>query len=374
MQCPACGAINPEKTWQCVCGHYFVTSEEETRLEQPSVPETIAAEAPAETEATETGGAEWATRYLSFRGDGGALFGIYIVNLLLSVLTLGVYYFWGKVKVRQYLYSQSEFEGDRFAFHGTGKELFFGWSKAFLGVVVFFGVMIGIQSVWEGPTGETLSTLFFYGSLMILVPVVVVGSRRYRLSRTSWRGIRFSFRGRTKELIRIFARDAILTGITFGIYYPWLLTNMRKFLSSHSYFGNTSFDYEGDGGELFRIHLVGGLLTMLTFGLYWFWFTAEKQRYYWQHTSFGTARLNSTITGWKLLELKVVNWFLLIVTLGLAYPWVWVRETEFLITHLSVEGPLDLASIQQEAQAASATGEGMAEFLETDFLDFDLGI
>ncbi|MCZ6490017.1 MAG: DUF898 family protein, partial [Acidobacteria bacterium] len=143
---------------------------------------------------------------------------------------------------------------------------------------------------------------------------------------------------------------------------------------SHSYFGNTSFDYEGDGGELFRIHLVGGLLTMLTFGLYWFWFTAEKQRYYWQHTSFGTARLNSTITGGKLLELKVVNWFLLIVSLGLAYPWVWVRETEFLFAHLSVEGPLDLAGIQQEAQSASATGEGMAEFLETDFLDFDLGI
>ncbi len=369
MQCPACGAIIPEKTWQCVCGHYFVSA-----TKQPSLPEERQASVTAEPAATETGGAEWATRYLSFHGDGGALFGIYSVNLLLSVLTLGVYYFWGKVKVRQYLYSQSEFAGDRFAFHGTGKELFIGWSKAFLGVVVFFGAMFGIQSVWEGPTGEALSQLFFYGSLVILVPVVVVGSRRYRLSRTSWRGIRVSFRGRTKELIRIFARDAILTGITFGIYYPWLLTNMRRFLASHSYFGNTSFDYEGDGGELFHIHLVGGLLTMLTFGLYWFWFTAEKQRYYWQHTSFGTARLNSTITGGKLLELKVVNWFLLIVSMGLAYPWVWVRETEFLFAHLSVEGPLDLASIQQEAQAASATGEGMAEFLETDFLDFDLGI
>ena len=99
MQCPACGAINPEKTWQCVCGHYFVTSAKGTGLKQPRVPEAIATEAPTEPAATETGGAEWATRHLSFHGDGGALFGIYIVNLLLSVLTLGVYYFWGKVKV-----------------------------------------------------------------------------------------------------------------------------------------------------------------------------------------------------------------------------------------------------------------------------------
>ena len=369
MQCPACGTVNTEKTRQCVCGHYFAPP-----AKTAGIPEANAAVVAAEMGATETGGAEWASRRLSFQGDGGDLFGIYIVNLLLSVLTLGVYYFWGKVKVRQYLYSQSEFEGDRFAFHGNGKELFIGWLKAAVAVGLFFGVMIAIQSVWQGPTGETLTNLFFYGSLLILIPVVIVGSRRYRLSRTSWRGIRFSFRGHAKELIRTFARDGILTGLTFGIYYSWLLNNIRKFVARNSCFGNTSFDYDGDGGDLFGIHIKGFFLTLLTFGLYWFWFSAEKQRYYWDHTSFGTARFRSTVTGGELLGLKVVNWLLLGFSLGLAYPWVRVRETQFLFDHLVIEGLLDLASIQQEARTASATGEGMAEFLETDFLDFDLGL
>ena len=62
-------------------------------------------------------------RKLRFHGTGGSLFGIHIVNMLLTGLTLGIYYFWGKVKVRNYVFSQSEFEGDRFAYHGTGKEL-----------------------------------------------------------------------------------------------------------------------------------------------------------------------------------------------------------------------------------------------------------
>ena len=67
---------------------------------------------------------------LSFHGSGGSLFGIQIVNLFLTLVTLGIYSFWGRVKVRKYMMSQSDFEGDRFAYHGTGKELLIGWLKA----------------------------------------------------------------------------------------------------------------------------------------------------------------------------------------------------------------------------------------------------
>ncbi len=59
----------------------------------------------------------------SFHGSAGTLFGIQLINLLLTIVTLGIYSFWGKTKVRGYLWSQTEFEGDRFAYHGTGKEV-----------------------------------------------------------------------------------------------------------------------------------------------------------------------------------------------------------------------------------------------------------
>ena len=81
-------------------------------------------------------------RKLRFHGTGGSLFGIHIVNMLLTGLTLGIYYFWGKVKVRNYVFSQSEFEGDRFAYHGTGKELLLGWLKGMAILGAIYGVSV----------------------------------------------------------------------------------------------------------------------------------------------------------------------------------------------------------------------------------------
>src|SRR5512145_2817221 len=69
---------------------------------------------------------------LLFHGAGGSLLGIHIVNVLLTIITFGVYYFWAKVRVRSYLLGQTEFAGDRFAYHGTGKELLLGFLKAVL--------------------------------------------------------------------------------------------------------------------------------------------------------------------------------------------------------------------------------------------------
>ena len=74
----------------------------------------------------------------TFHGTGGTLFGIHIVNTLLTIVTLGVYYFWAKTRLRRYLFSQTEIEGDRFAYHGTGRELLLGTLKA----VLVFGVPI----------------------------------------------------------------------------------------------------------------------------------------------------------------------------------------------------------------------------------------
>ena len=76
-----------------------------------------------------------ARRRLSFHGTGGTLFGIHVVNVLFTVLTLGVYYFWGKTRIRRYLFGESAFEGDRYAYPGTAPELLLGFVKA---VVVFF--------------------------------------------------------------------------------------------------------------------------------------------------------------------------------------------------------------------------------------------
>jgi len=82
---------------------------------------------------------------IHFHGRGGSLFGIQIVNLFLSLITLGVYSFWGRVKVRNYMMSQTEFAGDRCAYHGTGRELFIGWLKA----MAIFGIPLFVLAVLQ---------------------------------------------------------------------------------------------------------------------------------------------------------------------------------------------------------------------------------
>ena len=340
-----------------------------------------------------------AGRRLTFHGSGGTLLGLHIVNVLFILLTLGVYYCWAKTRIRRYLFSESAFEGDRFAYHGTGKELLLGFLKAF---VVFFlpttvvlmvldrlDVDVGLKSA-----AATLINLLVLGG--IFTPVALVGSRRYRLSRTSWRGIRFSFRGPARRFIPIFIKGNLLGFLTLSLYSPFYLTRRQQFMVSNAYFGNERFGFDGRGWDLFRSYvlsflptvatlafgwaakstghaLIGNvflLLTLPTLGICWIWYLARKRRFFWDHTYFGAARFRSTITGGALFGLYLVNALLLVLTLGLAWPWVRVRNIRFAFRYLALEGPLDLERIQQQAQIASATGEGLAGFLDTGF---DLG-
>ena len=312
-----------------------------------------------------------ARRRLSFHGSGGTLFGIHVVNVLFTLLTLGVYYFWGKTRIRRYIFGESAFEGDRFAYHGTAQELMLGFAKAF---VVFFVPIVlltvvrdvlDVNAAIKGAAALSISLLF-----LMFIPVAMVGARRYRLSRTSWRGIRFSFRGPAIEFVKIFIKGTFLTGLTFGLYYPFFVTRRQAFMIANSYFGNERFGFDGRGRELFGPFLLAALLTLPTLGLSWVWFLARKRRFFWEHTSFGAARFSSSVTGGALLGLWLVNALLLIVTLGLAWPWVRVRNINFAFRYLVLEGPLDLERIRQQAQQASATGEGLAGFLDTGF---DLG-
>jgi uncharacterized membrane protein YjgN (DUF898 family) len=354
-------------------------------------------------------------RRLYFYGSGATLFGIHVVNVLLTLLTLGVYFFWGKVRFRRYLSSQTELDGDRFAFHGTGAELLRGWLKAAL----VFGIPLLLLGTLPpfleaGPGVQVLAALGLYLLFQVFVPVAMVGARRYRLSRTSWRGIRFSFRGPVIEFMRIFIVGSLLSLLTLGLFYPVFETQRYRFMIINSHFGSRRFDFDGRSQDLLLLYLLGALvaaatvvatsvvvgaiaallaaaasallpdsalgpvpvfllpvpLFLLTLGAVWAWFSARRQRYLWDHTLFGAARFHSTVTGRALWRLRLGNLLLLVATLGLAWPWVTVRSARFAFRYLTLAGPLDLEAIQQEARDATATGEGLSGFLD---VGFDLG-
>ncbi len=307
-------------------------------------------------------------RRLLFHGAGGSLLGIHIINVLLTIVTVGVYYFWAKVRVRSYLLSQTEFNGDRFAYHGTGKELLLGFLKAMvlIGIPLFL-VEFAARVIARGAIAQAVAGIISYAIILAFLAFAMIGARRYRLSRTSWRGIRFSFRGPVLPFVKLFLWGSFLTTITLGLYYPFFETRRHGFLVSHSYFGSEQFSFDGRGRELFGRYVLTLALSIPTLGLCWFWFLASKQRYFWERTTFGAARFRSTVTGSRLLLLSLGNALLLVLTLGLGWPWVVVRNARFACAYLTIEGLLDLTAVRQEAQAVSTTGEGLAGILDAGF-------
>jgi uncharacterized membrane protein YjgN (DUF898 family) len=306
----------------------------------------------------------------AFHGEGSTLFGIFIVNLLLTVLTLGIYSFWARTKVRRYLWSAVAFEGDRFAYHGTGKELLIGWLKAMAAfAVVYVGFFVLVQL---GEGGALLAVLYFYGAVLVLVPLAILGARRYRLSRTSWRGVRFSQRGDLWGFVRLWIGGAILTGITLSLYRPYFETRTRAALWNDTWFGSAQFRFDGEGRDLFGRYVLALLLTIPTLGLYWFWYLAYRHRYFWAHTGLGEARFESTVTGGGLLGLTLTNLLLVALTLGLGTPWALVRLWRYHTDNLALVGEVDFAAILQQRGPEAGTAEGLADVLDVG--GFDLGM
>lgn len=312
-------------------------------------------------------------KFLSFHGNGMDLFKINIVNLLLSLVTLGLYYPWAKATRLKYVYSHTEFKKSRFSFLGTGKEMFKGFIKVYIGIVILYGALIYAQTT--GDQTLIFSTLgVFYLVLILLIPFAIHGALKYRMSRSSWRSIRFGYRGKAMEFFKKYIGGFLLTLVTLGIYGSWFTIDIYRYMYGNMRFGDVEMKYKGDGGDYFILNLKGMILTVLTCYIYLFWYQKDIFEYHTKNTEFiqngKTIPLNTHVTGPDFIELILINGLLLVFTLGLAAPWVQCRTIEFYLQHTLMVGDLDENALQQtEAKYTNATGEDML-----DSADMDLGI
>lgn len=294
---------------------------------------------------------------VEFHGNGWDLAKIMIVNWIKTVLTLGIYYFWGKTRTRRYLFEQSSFAGDRFYYHGTGGELVKGW----LILVVLIGLWVGGESYAATHLDPVAYQTLESGlSLLLLIvfPALMVGAYRYRLSRSSWRNIRFSFRATRKQALWLYIKGTILTLLTFGLYFPYFQMQRKAFWNANSHFGNKKFEFTGNGREIFKNYIISMFLTIFTLGFYYIWYHTFILRYSWSHTHFGKGTFRFNATGWQYFKLAYGNFLLLIVTVGLAYPWTVIRDRRFTARHLTYEGDINLDKVVQDMQKSGAMGEG----------------
>jgi len=302
---------------------------------------------------------------LEFFGEGSKYFGIVALNLILTLLTLGLYYPWAKAAFRRYIWNETEFNDSRFVFHGTGREMFKGFLIAY-GIIIGFYISIFMMAFY---TYGFILIGIFYILLILLIPFAIYGAWKYRVSRTSWRGIFFYFDGNFSEFLKLFLKELLLTIITLGIYGAWMRVNLQKYLFSHTHIGNLSFNFHGKGWDLFVINLLGILLIYPTIFMYLPIWVKDRFNFSINHTSISDGNqkalltsLLSNGTAWKVL---MVNGLLLIFTAGLAYPWTLMRTLDMLFNNVYIPDEFDYDNLDQtDTHFKDATGDEMLDILD----------
>ena len=353
----------------------------------PALPQAPTAELPERRE-----------QNFRFAGDGGEYFRIWIVNVLLTIVTLGIYSAWAKVRREQYFHRNLMLDGSGFDYHGQPMAILKGRIVA---VVLLVGLSIA-QNI--SPLAYGIAIL----GLLPLLPWLAVKAFRFRAHNTSYRGLRFSFHGTYWQAFKVFVGYGLLVPFTLWLAFPVFYRQLRKFVLDNTHFGTTAFDCSVTTGALYKIFLLPGLLficlivgivvmvamaisgaggkgsTELFVALGFMvmlipllmvavqavvvpYVTARTNNAVWGSTRLGFHRFISRLPVGGYIGLTVVNWLAIIFTLGLFIPWARVRVARFRAEYLAlaVSGSLD-DFVAGEAVAATAIGDEAAEMFDLD--------
>lgn len=342
---------------------------------------------------------------VTFTGTGAEYFGIWIVNLLLTIVTVGIYSSWAKVRRLQYFYRHTELAGSTFDFHGAP-------IKIFIGRLVAVTMLIGYNLAARSRSPMTLVVLAASAALM---PWLLRNSFRFRLYNSSWRGVRFHFRGAVGSAYRVFLLNGFLTLITLYLLAPFMHQRLKAYQHNNSWIGQTRCSFHARARDFYKVYLVllAGLVLIGTLvglsGIVGMFIAITKAtaggkrpnpivvlkmlgilygalivaavsigplfralitNLIWRNTRIGPHRIECNIAPLGLAWIGISNLFLTVITLGLYMPWASVRLARFQLNAVTLVPTGDLQEIvSAEPDRISAIGEETA----TAF-DFDIAL
>jgi uncharacterized membrane protein YjgN (DUF898 family) len=365
------------------------------------------------------------SQQLAYDGRLGELYGIFIVNLLLSLVTLGFFRFWARTRMRRYIWSRVSLHGDAFEYTGTGTELFIG----FLIVVAFFFVATVLKTILDlaSPPDSQLpiiAAILFGLVIVYLVFVARYAAQRYRLTRTLWRGIRGGMTGSAWAWGFKAMLLGVLTAITFGLAGPWVQMRLLDDRVNNSYFGDAKATLHSSSVPLYVAFLIGigitlggiivifvitciigvatGFLTDLVAAVGNGGDNDEARRQieevYKQHfgafiamgvffylsvivlslvafaqyyvamlreiaakLTLAELRFGFTIPTWRFISVMLSNTLIFLLTLGLGLPIVIHRLMRFMTENIQVYGEIDGSEITHADLPRPRYGEGLLE-------------
>jgi uncharacterized membrane protein YjgN (DUF898 family) len=331
-----------------------------------------------------------------FTGSGGEYFRVWVVNLLFSLVTLGIYSAWAKVRKKKYLYGNTRLDGDSFDYFARPETILKGRIIAVAALLVY---ALAGQLYPE-------SRYAFWGVAAIAAPWVIVRSLLFSARNSAWRGLRFHFNGTPGGAARVFLGLAAVTVVTLGLAYPWWVARRKRFVLGNHALGSSRFGCEVSTGSFYWVYLralllqIGlavpaGFLAAVSVGLLrsfesfaqiafllpmvaiyaaylmvYGYVQARTTNLLWNGTYGPGLRFESDLRAWKLIGIYFSNVLAAVFSAGLLIPWAVVRTLKYRLSCLAVIVEQETVHEADPAYArVGATGEELG-----DFFNLDLGI
>ena len=340
------------------------------------------------------------TAPLVFSGKGSEYFGIWIVNLVLTILTLGIYSAWAKVRRLQYFYRNTSLAGSSFDYHGPPLAILKGRIIAFTLLVLY-----NFAGHFNSVLGLTV-----FAVLACVLPWLMLRSLRFRLYNSSYRGLRFSFHGTLGESYAVFLLLPLATFFTLYLLGPVWHQQLKRYQHNNAHYGRTGFGFDAPVGAFYKIWLkaaglflgaalllgvaaasvVPGLARALPQGpeakallvlvpmlivatlfllslLIAPYVAARLQNLVWNHTTLGAHRFVSRVSARTLFFITLTNLLGIVLTLGLYRPFAVVRALKYRTESIALVAADDLAGfVAGQEQAVGAAGEEAADMFDVD--------
>lgn len=188
-----------------------------------------------------------------FTGSGSEYFRIWIVNALLTIVTLGIYSAWAKVRTMQYFYRSTRLDGATFDYHGSAKAILKGRAIVF-GLIAVYQLVAALS-----PAAGGLLAI----ALAVVSPLLLVRSLRFRMANSSYRGLRFAFTGGDRDGYTVFLLWPLLTGLSLFLLGPLAHQRLKRFQHNNTRFGSASFAFDATAGAFYRVYLVTAVVVLL---------------------------------------------------------------------------------------------------------------
>ena len=331
---------------------------------------------------------------LRFIGSGSEYFRIWIVNLLLTIVTLGIYSAWAKVRTLQYFYRNTQLAGSSFDYHGSPIAILKG--RAIIFVLALAFNLLGHSSAAVG--------LVLLALMATAFPWLLVRSLRFRMANSSYRGLRFAFTGKDAEGYMVFLVWPILSVFSLYLLAPLAHQRFKRYQHKNTRFGTAPFDFSATPGNFYGVYLrtfglavlavvVAGVLSLLlgvsfhrapgigqifgfiVIGLFMYaamlfltpYVLSRLQNLVWSNTTLGAHRFQSQVGAGKLFWIFVSNAVMIVITVGLFTPFARVRTARYKLESVTMfaSGSLD-TFVAGETTKVSALGDATVDWYDID--------